>query len=100
MTNFNANETQRINNYINNQISTGKGLEDWNIPTYGMFGIYTGIGYWYEDSSENHGINRFNNNLFIILYTSNTFQLEFKSFFYSWSITEFNNQFISVWLFQ
>lgn len=45
MTNFNANETQRINNYINNQISTGKGLEDWNIPTYGMFGIYTGIGY-------------------------------------------------------
>ena len=45
MTNFNTNETQRINNYINNQISSGKGLDDWNIPTYGMFGIYTGIGY-------------------------------------------------------
>ena len=45
MTNFNTNETQRINNYINNQISTGKGLDNWNIPAYGMFGIYTGIGY-------------------------------------------------------
>lgn len=45
MINFNTNKTQRINNYINNQISTGKRLEDWNIPDYGMFGIYTGIGY-------------------------------------------------------
>ena len=45
MTNFNTNETQRINNYINYQVSTGKGFDNWNIPTYGMFGIYTGIGY-------------------------------------------------------
>ena len=42
---FDASGTQRINNYINNQISTGKGLDNWNIPAYGMFGIYTGIGY-------------------------------------------------------
>ena len=42
---FDASGTQRINNYINNQISTGKGLDNWNIPAYGMIGIYTGIGY-------------------------------------------------------
>ena len=42
---FDASGTQHINNYINYQVSTGKGFDNWNIPTYGMFGIYTGIGY-------------------------------------------------------
>lgn len=44
MAKMNTINNQRINN-INNQISSGKGLDDWNIPTNGMFGIYTGIGY-------------------------------------------------------
>ena len=42
---FDASGTQHINNYINYQVSTGKGFDNWNIPTNGMFGIYTGIGY-------------------------------------------------------
>lgn len=45
MAKMNTMNNQRINNYISNQISSGKGFDNWNIPTYGMFGIYTGIGY-------------------------------------------------------
>ena len=45
MINFNTNETQRINNYINNQTSLGNGFDKWDVPIYGMLGIYTGIGY-------------------------------------------------------